>query len=367
MTTEWRNEFCSFNSWKGLLYVPWYEAIKSGKFLPPIEASLDLIHSCNLSCNACNASRYTKNSYQMERRMIPSGHLFKLIDFLAEWGVKAGCWGGGGESTLHPDCAESIRYANKKGLKPAIATNGTLFNDNLIDAMANHCRWVGISVDAATKETYFKNKKKSLFDTVLVNIKLLVYWVNKFKTNCDVAYKFLIYPSNENEIYDACKIAKDLGVRDFHARPCNLHHQGMAFLDKEFGSYNIPKILEQFEKCHKLEDDNFRVATVMHKYDKNFAPRKDFDQCYAMPICIQICADGVYACPDTRFNEFYKLGDHYPDPRQILTFWGKEKHQKLVFETGKIHCKSRCTFSPYNRQCQELYMKNDDPMCKYFV
>ena len=61
---EWNTEFNSFNSWKGAFYFPWYEHIKKWKndpklkLLPPIEASIDPIHACNLLCEHCNAHKY---------------------------------------------------------------------------------------------------------------------------------------------------------------------------------------------------------------------------------------------------------------------------------------------------------------------
>ena len=55
---EWKDEFNSFNSWKGLAYLPNYELIASGSMPPPIEASLDPIEKCQLKCKHCNAGRY---------------------------------------------------------------------------------------------------------------------------------------------------------------------------------------------------------------------------------------------------------------------------------------------------------------------
>jgi hypothetical protein len=110
------------------------------------------------------------------------------------------------------------------------------------------------------------------------------------------------------------------------------------------------------------------VFTVVHKFDTEFKPRKDFSQCYASPCCIQLCADGnVYLCPDQRHQEFYKLGTHYPDVTDIKNCWGSQKHYDLVFKTGKINCKTRCTFNPYCRQCEELFIKDNDPMCWKFI
>ena len=363
---EWskKNRYNSFNSWKGLLYGRWYMKIRQKTFLPPVEASLDPIHQCNLSCEHCNAHRYLKTD---KNTRMPDKHLLHLIGFLKNWGVKAVCFGGGGEPSMHTYLSKAIHHARKVGLYTAVATNGVVINEELINAYAR-CRWVGISVDAATAETYLKGKKHDCFQQVLINISELVKTVRDERSDCDIAYKFLIMPYNQHEIYQACKLAKGLGVRDFHARPADYSHQGMGEIKKKTNEFDIPLILEQFEKCQELETDKFRVFTVMHKFDETLRPQKDFTQCYAAPICIQLCADGnVYLCPDQRHNDFYKLGTHYPNPENILNFWGKERHQELVFKQGASQCNTRCTFAPYNKQCEELYIKNADPMCWRFV
>jgi MoaA/NifB/PqqE/SkfB family radical SAM enzyme len=363
---EWskQNEFNSFNSWKGLLYADWYKAIIRKNFLPPVEASLDPIHQCNLLCEHCNAHSYLTDKKLKQRRM-PDDHLMNLVRFLGRWGVKAICFGGGGEPTLHTKLADAIKLTTKLGMEASVATNGTLFNEKLLNALIL-CRWVGISIDAATPQTYKKGRKEDLFDTAISNMSSLVKRIKKTKSNCDVAFKFLIFDYNQHEIYDACKLAKKTGVRDFHARPADFSHQGMGKKKKAI-HYDIDLILKQFEKCHLLENEKFRVFTVMHKFDEQFKPRKDFGKCYAAPLCIQLCADGnIYFCPDTRHKKEFLLGRHYPHPENILKIWGKNKHKKLVFGATPAVCDTRCTFAPYNKQCENLFT-GKDPMCWRFI
>ncbi len=376
---EWskKNELNSFNSFKGLLYAPWYQSIrdwKDGKRpapLPPVEASLDPIHSCNLMCDHCNAHRYLLEDNTIiakDLRRMPDEHLINLTKFLGKWGVKAVCYGGGGEPTLHTGLKDALYACKEAGMEASMATNGTNFNEPLIKAMAETCRWIGISVDAATRETYKVGRKSDQFVRTVTNLKKLADYCKYTRSKCDVSFKFLIFSYNQHEIYQACQLAKELGAKDFHARPADWSHQGMGELKDKIGGYEIEKVLEQFEKCRELEDENFRVYTIVHKFDENFKPLKNFDQCYASPCCIQLCADGnTYLCPDQRFTDDYKLSSHYPSPENILKFWGSPEHYKLVFETGKANCTTRCTFNVYCRQCQELFIKDTDPMCKNFI
>jgi len=297
---------------------------------------------------------------------MPDQHLFKLVEFLGKWGVKAVCFGGGGEPTLHSALPEAIELARKVGMESSVATNGTLFDDKLIRSLTL-CKWVGVSVDAATPETYKLTRNKDLFYQALENISRLVVKIKNSDSFCDVSYKFLIMPSNQFEIYKACKIARELGVRDFHARPADFRHQGMGELQKNENDFNINSIIKQFEQCHLLESNDFRVFTVLHKFNDDFTPRKDFSQCYGAPLCIQLCADGnVYLCPDQRHQEKYKLGTHYPNVENIINLWGSEKHKQLVFGDTPKECTTRCTFGVYCKMCEQVFM-NKDPFHKYFV
>jgi MoaA/NifB/PqqE/SkfB family radical SAM enzyme len=357
---EWEDKFNSFNSMKGLLYANWYKAIARGVFLPPVEASLDPIHACNLRCQHCNANRYLDKPQAMSRQ-----HLLDLVAYLGAWGVKAICFGGGGEPTLHPDLEDALWATSSNGMQASIATNGTLLTPRLIDTITITCRWIGVSIDAATPETYAIGRKADLFNKAIKNLKTLASVAKG--SACDVSFKFLIFNYNQHEIFAACKLAKSLGVKDFHARPADFSHQGMGKLAKKQGGYDVEQVLDQFKLCHDLNDNDFHVYTIVHKFDSSFLPRKNFSQCYAAPCCIQLCADGnIYHCPDQRHQEGYRIGRHDPISGIELA-WGNEKHRDLVYSSGKERCTSRCTFSPYNEQCERLFINEDDPMCRWFI
>ncbi len=358
---EWidRDKFNSFNSWKGLLYADWYKAIIKGKFLPPIEASIDPYYLCNLKCQHCNSHR------DMTGDRIPDSHLLKLVRFLGDWGVKAACFAGGGEPLLHTAMHDAVVEARLVGMEAAILTNGTLLKGKMLDAL-QLCRWVGVSVDAATPETYLKLKGVDKFKDVISNLARAV----KKPGDCDIAFKFLISSINQGEIFSACKLAKEMGVRDFHARPMDFHHQGMGKdLDGRLANIDIDLINYELECCHSLENENFHVFTIIHKFNPDFTPKRNFSQCYAAPLLIQLGANGkVYFCVDQKHGEGFEMGSHYPNPESILDFWGKERHRYMVLEQGiPSICKTRCTFGVYCEQCELLFTSENDPMCWRFT
>ena len=87
-------------------------------------------------------------------------------------------------------------------------------------------------------------------------------------------------------------------------------------------------------------------------------------RCWAAPLTIQCGADGfVYNCVDWRGDPRFVLGSHYPDPRNILDFWGGEKHLQLMKDVNVDKC-PRCTYGIYAQQIENAVL-NDD-MCVNF-
>jgi len=292
-------------------------------------------------------------------------HIIELIHFLRHWGVRSARFGGGGEPTLHTKLEETLKIAHDYGMSNSLVTNGTLFNKKLARDVATTCRYVGVSIDSATADTFRIGRKLDAFNQVIKNVEMLVKAARK--QHCDVAYKFLIFSYNQHEIFQACELAKKLGVKDFHVRPADFRHQGMGEFKRSRNEFDLTLIQEQFEACHSLEDDSFRVFTVTHKFNEDLTPVRRFRQCYAEPLVIQVCADNnIYFCPDTRFMDEFLLGSH-KNVKEIRKVWGGKRHKELVSKIAMKMCHSRCTYAPYNEACERLFINTDDPMCKDLV
>ncbi|MBU0894301.1 MAG: radical SAM protein [Nanoarchaeota archaeon] len=417
---EWsaKSKYNSFNSYKGLTYLEshynpiakWWK--KESDTIPaPIELSLDPGHLCNFKCQHCNAQRYlvhNPNEVPEDRKLMSEEHLRKIIDFCAEWGVRGVCIGGGGEPLMNKAVWNLPSYIKNKGMQSSFATNGSLINEKIAEEMMN-CRWVGVSVDAGTKEVFNRvhgfadenlekienvkeifekmygkteeniklfekiqqslnekdeNQNNNLFEKVIDGLKLLVKKKKETGSKIDIAYKFLIRPDNWQDIYNACKLAKEIGVRDFHARPADL--QRKDFKNAMELNYNLDEIHRLFIRCHDLEDENFRVFTIMHKYDPEFKIMHTFCNCVSSPLMLQACSDGnVYVCADHRLEPRFKLCSHFPDPSEILKIWGTDQHRELLKLIKVDKECGRCTYGEYARQIEEMTMdsKEEDPMC----
>jgi MoaA/NifB/PqqE/SkfB family radical SAM enzyme len=370
---EWsdKNRFSSFNSLKGLAFYERYKNIVAwldgkAQLGPPVECNLDPVAECNLRCPWCITQRYLRHHREEvgEMRILPTDYIFRLIDFLAEWGVKGLCLSGGGEPTLHKDLWRFIPYAREKGMDIAVVTNATNISDRLSESLML-CRWVALSVDLADRETYRAVKGADKFDQVIANIAHLATLREKTKSSVDLCFKVLVLPENVDSIYKACKLAKDLGVQDFHVRPCDFERHDIEGHQKL--SLPISVIREEFARCHKEETDNFRVFTIVHKFDEGFHNMQPFKRCLATPLLLPVLTDGNgYLCVDVKMMKEYRLGSAYPHPEEILEWWGGERHRQMIKNIlPKIHCADRrCTFGQYNAQIEEVVL--NDGMCLAF-
>ena len=357
---EWTNQWNPFNSAKALLHREHFEACAKQDFLSPVTVSTDPSNRCNFNCIWCNA-------YEMMQKKCPDlseDHLLRLADLYAEWGVKTTCVAGGGEPFMNPSTGKLLLRLKENGVGCAPVTNGSLITDELIEIIARTSRWVGISMDAGTNATYMKVKginDSKIFNRVIENIFKLTRRIKETNSECEVGYKYLLHPFNANEIYIAAKLAKSLGVHDFQLRPV-----GWDNVMKTEGNIDFTSLLEnisyQIEQAMDLEDGNFHVYGIRHKFRPDFQRKVNFKKCRASPIAtLTFGADGnCYLCLDMRGREDMILCSHF----DILKYWNSDRHKKMLQNIDPLKC-PRCTIGPYNEIVEQVFIK--DRMCRDFL
>lgn len=365
---EWSSPYNPFNSMKVLLWKQHLEGCATGTYLPPVTVDIDPSNRCNFDCCWCNA--FDMMNCNAKTRDMSGRHMKRLAYFLSNWrdengnGPRSACIAGGGEPLMNPETPSLLEHMHAYKLENGVITNGSLITDEIARIMVNTCRWIGISMDAGTSDTFNKVKgiKGNLFKKVTENIKRLTNLAQN--KNCDIAYKYLIHPDNVKEIGIAAKLAKELGCQDFHVRPV-----GWINLTKTDGStIELNKYSEYInkgmEEARKLESENFHVYGITHKFQPDLTPKKNFSKCWAIPLLPTFGADGwVHTCFDMRGKEDLKLCRHDPDPSEIARFWGSENHKAIVNSINIEKC-PRCTFSAYNEIIEKVII--DDKMCKFF-
>ena len=347
---EWEDSFCSFNSWKGLMYVEQYRAIiewmagKRDKPLPPIEASIDPVNACNLRCFFCNNQQTRARNVSMT-----TTHLVELVEYCTAWGVKGICIAGGGEPTLHQGLDRMFYAAHELGMPISLMTNGTFIHGNgIIKAAAKFSRWIGVSVDSAKRETYLKLKAADMFNLVIGNMKQLVDEGAR-----EVMYKVLLHPLNQYEIFDCIQLAKQIGCHGIHIRPLSFR----SYQEKE-EAYDIDAIDGQVMRGRAMcESERFKVFYIRHKFDNQMHRKFGFEKCLATPIMPIFNGNGEMSiCVDRKNDESMVFGRHDPVDA-IEKCWGSKRHKEVI-ENVKIQECPKCTFNKYNEQIEQAVIKN---------
>ena len=365
---EWADIDCynPFNSMKLLAWVNYWRPILDGRVPPPVTVSVDPTNRCNQRCKWCNAGVVVGTAPEAGQeprgsRSMSRDYLLGLAEFLGDWGVRAVCVGGGGESLVNPHTGAFIERCVERGVQVGVVTNGALIDHHM--AALSKCRWVGVSVDAATRETYAQlhGVEPEVFDHVIDNIRTLQAR-NAGRSDFEMSFKFLVHPDNVHEVHAAAKLAKSLGVARFHSRPVSdpwfnrQHHP-------PFTPETIERLAEEIRLASELHDRGFKVYAITHKVTEDFDVRHRFARCHAIFLtCIFEPGGVVSLCCDRRGDPSLELC-RVAEPKELLDFWGKAHHKAVA---KRIHLEDcpRCTFAPHNEVFEHV-VERDSMMVEF--
>ncbi len=164
--------------------------------------------ACNLECIHCRRLDVAK---ELAEDDLSTEEAFSFIDDLATLGSPILVLSGG-EPLYRPDIFEIARYARSKGLKVALATNGTLVDETvarrIVDAGVQR---VSISFDGADAETHDEFRKlPGSFDRAIEGFKHLKKLGMSMQVNSTIA------KHNVHQLRDVYNLAVSLGADALH-------------------------------------------------------------------------------------------------------------------------------------------------------
>ncbi|MEO8276804.1 MAG: radical SAM protein [Thermoanaerobaculia bacterium] len=175
----------------------------------PAHAELDLTDRCNVACYFCN-QQDTRTRHQ-----IPIERALRLIDELAEGGVRSVRLSGGGDPLFHKEIRQIFDRLAERGIViDNLTTNAVALNDEIATRLvAGAAREVIVSLNAADPADYHRmmQVKPALFDQVLANARNLVARRGDAKRPI-VVVQFLLDRQNFGRMVDMYEIARGLGV-----------------------------------------------------------------------------------------------------------------------------------------------------------
>ncbi len=175
-------------------------------FVPgaPFQVVWDITYACNLRCKHCYATAGKQLPDELS-----TDEALEVVDKLDRLGVTIISFSGG-EPLVRKDFFEITSYAAEKGLYVAVATNGTLINEEMAKKMKEHgIRYVQISLDGMRETHDAFRGIKGAFDRAVEGIK------NCVKEGFFVNVSMTVTRFNYNEVSKVIELCEELGVNWF--------------------------------------------------------------------------------------------------------------------------------------------------------
>jgi len=312
----------------------------------PLVVELDTTEACDLACPGCISEDImrTNNRFSNER-------LLKLAEEFYENGVKGVILIGGGEPLAHPAIGEFMEYLGKHDIHLGITTNGT-FIRKYLKQIAEYSSWTRVSMDAATDETFriLRPSKggKSKFDSIIENMRMLAE-IKKGK----MGYSYLIQTEadatgiipNVHEIYQAAKLAREIGCDYFEVKPSYQFRNGIDHALMRHDSMLMQQARKEIARLDELVTERFAVLKAInldHSLNGVQSPQpKEYKDCPVAELRTLICPSGAFVCPYWRGKERMQIGD--VNHQSFSEMWHGEQRKKVMMRLDpSIDCNFHC-------------------------
>lgn len=289
----------------------------------PISINLDLTTACNYACDHCVDLDILNTGIRYDHEK-----LLASLDLMAKRGLRSVIVIGGGEPTLYPKFAETIRFMKARGLQIAIVSNGTGNRKiaEVADAMDKN-DWVRLSLDSGSDETFQPMHKPrkgiNLYDIcarvpeikaanpdVTVGFSYIVTWRGAFINDTKIV-------ENLHEISMATRLARDsqfdyISFKPFLTRD-ELNNAEVIDIHHEKGIQDtLSRIQAQIDEAVELQNDSFKVhqstglKAMLQGRTQTLA--KQPQQCHMQFFRQVLSPLGLYNCPVYRNQEHGYLG-----------------------------------------------------------
>jgi hypothetical protein len=175
-----------------------------------------------------------------------------------------------------------------------------------------------------------------------------------------------LHPGNVQDVYQAAKIASDIGCKSIHIRPFGTpwFKEG----EHNFSEEDLKIFREQIIKARELEFNDqyggFRVYGITHKFSGDFSPNNNFDKCQS-PILTGVImppsGDGKFDygfCFDRRGDSSVTKKD-LKDMQDFYNFWGSKEHWDMYDKTPAPSSCPRCTLKPHIQIYDQMCTKDN--------
>ncbi|WP_119344969.1 radical SAM/SPASM domain-containing protein [Facilibium subflavum] len=236
--------------------------------LVPKWIAWEVTRACNLACIHCRSSACLG---QFEDLDFSTQTGFKVIDEITS--ISKPCLVlSGGEPLLRSDIFELAAYGTQKGLRMALATNGTLVSDDICQKIKRSgIQVVSLSLDGANAKTHDAFRQQhGAFDTTLKAASLFQKHGIPFIVNSSFTQQ------NHEEIPATYQLAKTLGAKAWYMFMVVPTGRGQALIKTLLHDEKYDKVLDWHYQMESEERDMLvRPTCAPHYYRIRFEKNKD--------------------------------------------------------------------------------------------
>jgi MoaA/NifB/PqqE/SkfB family radical SAM enzyme len=322
---------------------------ESDLILPPLHVRIKPTNACNHNCWYC---AYRAENLQLGQDMdlkdsIPREKIVEIVDDLAEMGVRAVTFSGGGDPFCYPYLLDAAERLTEKGVRFAALTNGSRMNGKLAELFANHATWLRISMDGWDDASYvaYRGCPTGEFKRILDNMEAF----KKIGGSCYLGVCIVVDQRNHDHIFDMIATLKSIGVDSVKVAPCIVSNSGSE--NNRYHQPLFPIVKEQTARAiATFAGQGFEIFDSYHTQLESFV--KGYHWCPSLQITPVIGADlRVYSCHDKAYNLSNGALGSIHDIR-FKDFW-LEGNEKFFQIDPSVDCNHHCVVDTSNCQILE--------------
>jgi len=323
--------------------------------IAPLHIELGITNRCNHRCKFCTLNWINHGGVDIDKKI-----MIQTIEDFAEMGVKSIYFAGEGEPTLHKDLAFFIEKAYDLGIKIAISTNGSLFDNNLANKILGKLSWIRFSLDAFKPSTFkeLHGVGNVEFYKVLENIASCVKIKRENKYSVEIGVQAIFESANCNEMVQLCEMVKDIGVDNFQVKPAHDHPKSSYHPGFYDYSGEIKNSLE------KIETEDFKVIVRLKSLER-IKVKRNYKECHGFNFYGLIDANGSVVPCNIFYNNPEFIYGNINDNR-FKDIWFSERRKSImekIYESNHQYCAEyRCRLDVMNRYLERVKNpeRNDD-------
>lgn len=272
-------------------------SLMCGERCKPVYIRIKPTNRCNHDCSYCHYRHsYVDLDEYNPSDEIPRDKMMEIIDDMADIGVKAVTFTGGGEPLIYPYIEEAMEKILDAGIDLSIITNGSMLQGRKAELLAK-AKWVRISVESINDDMYCRIRgiKQHSFDMLCNNIENF----SKIKDrSCEFGINVVVGKDNYREVRRIAELMKKLGVNHVKFSPM------IVTATKEYHKEFKELVSEELAALQsELNCDNFRVIDLYTgDFENSVVFERGYTKCFRKEFeCVIAANSKVYYCQDNAY------------------------------------------------------------------